>query len=232
MRQEFFIATGARNDPDALAEKFFGEVEGFGLDVLWKAEGDGTGVGGRGEDAHGFGQGSEELLGALDAVPVAGDGLEAIVDGNILSGCGFQLLENWSDVAASEDIAGKQQYGNTIDGCGGGAGEHVGCAGADGSGAGECAETETGFGEGGGGVDHGLFVAAEVVAKAGILFEGLAYAGDVAMAEDAEAAFDEAMLVGVTAGKLGLKEGEDGLGDGEASGHGEILLVRGARDRG
>jgi hypothetical protein len=77
-----------------------------------------------------------------------------------------------------------------------------------------------------------LFVAAEVIAEAGILFEGLAHAGDVAMAEDAEAAFDEAMFVGVAAGKLGLKESYDSLGDGEAAGHGEILLVRGAKDRG
>ncbi len=81
-------------------------------------------------------------------------------------------------------------------------------------------------------MNHGLLVAAEVVAEAGVLFEGLAHAGEVAVAEDAEAAFDEAILVGVAAGKLGLEESDDGLGDGEAAGHGEILLLRGAWDRG
>ena len=80
-----FVAARAGNDPDASAKKFFREIEGFGLDVLRKAEGDGAGVGGRGENAHSFGEGSEELLGALDAVPVTADWLEAIVDGNILS---------------------------------------------------------------------------------------------------------------------------------------------------
>jgi hypothetical protein len=75
-----------------------------------------------------------------------------------------------------------------------------------------------------------MFVAAEVVAEAGVLFEGLAHAGNVAVAENAEAALDEAMLVGVSAGKLGLKERDDGLGDGEAAGHEEILRRRGARD--
>ena len=142
------------------------------------------------------------------------------------------MLEDGSDVAAGEDIAGEQQNGNAIDGRGGGTGEHVGCAGADGSGAGEGAEAKTGFGKGGGGVDHGLFIAAEVVAEAGVLLERLAQAGDVAVAEDAEAAFDETLFARVAAGKLGLKERDDGLGDGEAAGHGKILLGRGAQDRG
>jgi len=81
-------------------------------------------------------------------------------------------------------------------------------------------------------VHHGLFVAAEVVAEAGVLLEGLAHSGDVAVAENAETAFDEAMLLRVAAGILGLKECDDGLGYGEAADHGEILLGRRARDRG
>src|SRR3974390_3270452 len=66
--EKLLVTAGAGNGPDTLVEKFLGEAEGFGLDVLREAEGDGAGVGGRGEDAHGFGEGSEELFGTLDAI--------------------------------------------------------------------------------------------------------------------------------------------------------------------
>src|SRR5262249_43845581 len=68
--QALDVTSVARNVPHAFAEKFLGEVKRFSLHVLRKAEGYRAGVAGRSEDAHGFGKGSQQLFGALYAIPI------------------------------------------------------------------------------------------------------------------------------------------------------------------
>ena len=66
-------------------------------------------------------------------------------------------------------------------------------------------------------MDHRLLVAREhvghVVAR---LEQGLADAGDVAVAEDAEAAGDQPLLYPVALGVLVGQEPDQGLGDGQS----------------
>ena len=63
---------------------------------------------------------------------------------------------------------------------------------------------------------HRLLVAALVVAKVGVLLERLADAGDVAVAEDAEAAGEEGLLHAVALDVLLLEEGDQRLGHRQA----------------
>ena len=50
----------------------------------------------------------------------------------------------------------------------------------------------------------------------GLLQQRLPDAGDVAVAEDAEAAGDQPLLVAVALGVLGGQEADEGLGDGQS----------------
>src|SRR5580704_5730094 len=68
-------------------------------------------------------------------------------------------------------------------------------------------------------MNHRLFIAKEVVAETAIPFESLADAGDVAVAKNSEAAFEEAMLHSVAFDKLVLQKGDDSLRNSEASCH-------------
>src|SRR5579863_139459 len=54
--QKSLVAAITGNYPDFLVKKLFGEIKGFGLDVLGESDGDGSGFRGRGEDAHGLGK--------------------------------------------------------------------------------------------------------------------------------------------------------------------------------
>ncbi len=60
-------------------------------------------------------------------------------------------------------------------------------------------------------MDHRLLVASLVVAEVGVLLERLADAGDVAVAEDAEAAGEEGLLHAVALGILLLQERDQRL---------------------
>lgn len=72
------------------------------------------------------------------------------------------------------------------------------------------------FGVGHGGEDLGLFVAALVVAQVGgVLLEGLAHAGDVAVSEDAPYPGEEGVFDAVAADALGGEVFDEGLGHGE-----------------
>ena len=217
--QETLVAAIARNQPNFLGEKLFREIERFSLDILRERDGDGSGFRRRSEDAHGFGKRGQQLLGTLDTIPVARDGLEAIVDGNILGGRRFELLQHGSDVATRKNIAGEQQYGQTVYGGGRRAGDHVGCARSDGGSADQRAHAETCFRKSRGGMDHGLFVAEQVVAQTGILLERLAEASDVAMAEYSQAACKETELLAVALRVLVLEERDGGLRRGETNRH-------------
>ncbi len=145
-----------------------------------------------------------------------------------MRGVGLELLEHGRDVAPREDVAGQQQDGQAIDGGGSGAGDHVGGAGSDRSGAGERAQPVAHFGERGGGVHHGLLVAAEVVAEVGVFLQRFADAGDVAVSEDAEAAGEEALLGAVARNVLLLEEGDERLRHSEAASHDDSSSLDGS----
>src|ERR1700680_1417172 len=101
--------------------------------------------------------------------------------------------------AAGKHVAWEQQHRQTVDRGERRAGDHVGGARAHRAGARERAQPVTRTGKAGGDVDHRLLVAALVVADLrGVLLERLADARDVAVAEDAKAPFDEALLASVT----------------------------------
>lgn len=73
------------------------------------------------------------------------------------------------------------------------------------------------FGVGDGSQDLGLLVAALIVAQlGGVLFEGLAEAGDVAVAEDAPGAGEEAVLAAIAGDVLRGEVADEGLGHCEA----------------
>jgi hypothetical protein len=72
-----------------------------------------------------------------------------------------------------------------------------------------------------GGVHHGLFVAALVERHdIGVLHQGLADPGHVAVAEDAPGAGDQPVPHAVPFGVLGGEEPHQGLGGGQSAGAG------------
>ena len=81
--QRSHVGTVARDGPHAPLEQFHRVVERLGLHVLRQRERHGAGVGGRGQRAHGLHQRRHELLRTIDAIPVARDGTEAVVDRHV-----------------------------------------------------------------------------------------------------------------------------------------------------
>ena len=81
------------------------------------------------------------------------------------------------------------------------------------------------FGVGDCGEDLGLFVAALVIAQLGrVLLQGLPQAGDVAVAEDAPHAGEEAVFRAIAGDVLAGEVFDEGLRHGEAGGvHGVVL---------
>jgi hypothetical protein len=74
-------------------------------------------------------------------------------------------------------------------------------------------------------VDHGLFVSTEVILQAGILFESLSNSSDIAVTENSEDAFNEAVLLAIARGMLLLQITDNRLCNGQAALHGVILLA-------
>ena len=96
-----------------------------------------------------------------------------------------------------------------------GGGHHIGGAGADGAGAGHHAAPVAGLGEGDGRERHGLLVmGAEGRQLVAQLRQGLADAGDIAMAEDGEDAGEERQGLAVDLGRLRGEIAQQGLGHG------------------
>ena len=78
------IGTVARNSPDPLRKKRFRVVIRFCLHVLRQAHRHRPGLHRVGQHAHRRRQGSHQLVRSIDAVPVATERLEAVVDGDVL----------------------------------------------------------------------------------------------------------------------------------------------------
>ena len=129
------------------------------------------------------------------------------------------MLQNGSDVAASENVSGKKQYREPVDGCSRSPSQHVGSAWPNRGRAYQRAEAVAHLGECSGGVDHRLLITAQVVGKVRILLERLTNARDVAVSEDAEAPGEESALVTVARYELGFQELNDGLRRGQPSRH-------------
>lgn len=193
-------------------------VEGLRLDVLGQADRDGAGFGRIRQHTHGLGQRGEQLLRAVDAVPVTRDGTEAVVDARVVRARVFELLEHGRGAAVGEDVAREQQHRQAVDGRGRRAGDHVGRTGPDRGRAGQRAKALLGLRVGDGGVDHGLFVLRlkKRQGAAAVFFERLAETGDVAVAEDAADAVDQAVFDAVAADILGLQEADDRGRGGDA----------------
>ena len=141
-------------------------VERLGLRVLRQRQRDRAGLGRGGQHAHRFGQRRQQLLGAGDAIPVPRHRPEAVVDRDVLRlAATSSCCSTGRRHAVGEDVAGQQQHRQPVDRRAGGAGHHVGGAGADRRGARQRPQPVRHLGERRRGVHHRLFVAALVVAK-------------------------------------------------------------------
>jgi hypothetical protein len=217
-RQQSAVGKSSGDGPNALFKQRRGIVECFGLHVLRHGECYGAGLRRRSQHAHGFEQRERELIGTIDAVPIARHGLEDVVHGHILRLFGLQLLKHRTHVAPREDVAGQQQDGNAIDGGAGGAGDHIGRAGTNRRRANERLKPVLHLGERRRRVSHRLLVAAKVIRQSRVLTQRLPDAGDVAVTEDAPCAREERRLFAVALDVLILQECDGGLRRGEPDG--------------
>ena len=125
------IGQRTRDVPHTLLKQLLGVIPRLSLHVLRQCQRNSTGFGGRTQNAHCFHQSEWKLIGPVDAIPVTRNGLECVVDRDVLRMFGLELLEHWSYVAARENIAGQKQHRNSVD-CGSGcAGDHVCSSGSD-----------------------------------------------------------------------------------------------------
>ena len=130
----------------------------------------------------------------------------------------LELLQHRVRPAAGERVAGQQQHRQAVDRRERRAGDHVRRARPDRRRARERAEPVALARVAGGDVDHRLLVARRVVGQqVVVLLQRLAEAGDVAVAEDAEAAGEEALAPPVALDVLGGEEADERLRDGEAT---------------
>src|SRR5579862_7270666 len=106
-----------------------------------------------------------------------------------------------------------------IYGCGRSASHHVGCAGSHRSGANKRPHPKACFRESGCRVDHGLFVAKQVITQRGILLQRLSDPGYVSMSKNAQTSSKEPNFLAVALGKLVSKESDSGLGRSHARSH-------------
>ncbi len=187
--------------PGARLEQLDREVEGLGLHVLRQAQRDRAGLRRVGQHAHRLEQRRPELLGPVDAIPVARDGLEGVVHRHVARPAGLELLQHRVDAPRREDVAGQEQHRQAVDRRERGAGDHVRGAGADRAGARPGGEPAARAGVGDRGVHHRLLVARGHEAHA-LLVDRLPDAREVAVAEDAERAREERRLVAVALDRL------------------------------
>ena len=211
---------------------------GLGLHVLGDRDGGRTGFDRVGEHPHRAQQGRGQLFGPPHPVEVARQRLERVVDGHFAVVWLFEFLQHRGAGPGGEGVGGQQQHGQPVDGGQRGAGEHV-----------RRSRSDTGRyrpglqpvllpGIANGGVHHGLLVAAQHIAQRRLgtglhrldfgLQQGLAQAGHVAVAEDAEATGEELAAFTVALDVLVGQEPDGGLGHRESH---RRLGVRGLRGR-
>ena len=204
-------------------EQLGGPVERLGLDVLGQRDRRRAGLGLVGQDAHRAEQRGGQLLRAMDPVEEPRHRPERVVDGHVRPERELELLEDGVRDARRERVARQQQDRQPVDRRERGAGDHVRRARPDRRRAGERREPVPHPGERGRGVDHRLLVAGLAIRQESRrrqlgLEQRLPHPGDVAVAEDPEAALDQAVARAVALGVLGGEEPDDRLADGQPDG--------------
>ncbi len=202
-------------------EQLVRPVVGLGLDVLRQADGRRTRRGGVGEHSHRPQQRVHKLLGSLHTIEETGHRAEGVVHRHVTPVEVLELLKHRVAGAGCEDVRGKEENRNPVDGGRGRPGQHVRGTRADRREAGESRETIAHAGKATGGMDHRLLVARLVVAELArprqLGFEqGLRDAGQVPVAEYPEAALDEPVLHAVPLAVLSCQEPDQGLTDCQA----------------
>ncbi len=202
--------------PGAFGEELVRPVVRLGLNVLRESERHGSGLDRVGEHAHGVQGGGDERFRPGDPVEVPRHRAQAVVHRHIARVRDFELLEHRVGGAAGEGVAGEEQDRKVVDGREGGAGDEVRGAGADGRRNRVCGQAIRLTRVANCRMDHGLFVAALVVRHLiGVLDEGLAEPGHVAVAEDAPGRADQPPPGAVPLGELGGQEPHQRLRDRE-----------------
>ena len=210
------IRTGAANAVNALVEEGCRIVIGFALRILTEREENRAAIGRIKQGADGLRERLQDLLRAGDAVPVAGHGLEGIIDGEGRIIEVFDLLQHGIRQAIGEGIAREHQDRKAV-----GVGstrscDHVQRAGADGGNGNHHLAALLGLGESDGSERHGLLVLAAPCREFILhLLERFGQAGDIAMAENGEGSGEKGNFDAVDLGVLCAEIFDQGLGHGE-----------------
>ena len=200
-----------------MLEEVVGIVVGLGLDVLREGERHGSGLGLVDEDSHRAERGRHHLLRAHDPVEVTGDRRERIVDGDVAAPGDLELLQDGIRPARREDVTRQQENGQPVDRRERSPGDEVRRSGTDRGRARKRGEPVLHPREPDRRMHHRLLVPCLVVGEEiGVLVERLADSGDVAVAEDPEAALEEAVLDTVALDVLRGEEANEGLGGGDS----------------
>ena len=215
-----FVGERPADRPHPLAEEAVRHVERLGLHVLRERERDRAGLCLVHEHAHRLQRRADDLLRPPDPVEVPRDRAERLVHRRVAGPGRLELLQHRVGAPRREHVTGEQQHGQSVHRRERGARDHVRRAGADRRRARERAESVLHPGVGGGRVHHALLAASLVIGEqVGLLVQRLADAGDVPMAEDAEAAREEAVLDAVSLDMLSGEEADERLRCGEPEGH-------------
>ena len=193
-------------------EQPHGEVPGLGLHVLRQADEGRAAIGRVDHRGDRERQRLRDLRRARDAVPVARDRPERVVDGDRRLAEVLDLLQHGIGDARVERVAGQQQQRQAI-----GVGHRCGRDQVHGAGADRgrrCHQLPSPhrLGEADRGQRHALLVLAAVGGQhAARVVQRLAEARHVAVAEDAEHPGDERLLLAIHDGALGAQEAHDRL---------------------
>ena len=197
---------------EATREEGLRIVIGPALQVLRQAEEGRAAIGGVKQGGKGCGQGLQDLGGVGDAVPVAADGPEGVVQAQRGVPEMLQLLQHGVGQAGQEGITTEHQHRQAVGVGQGRRCEQVRRPRPRTGGAEHEAAAEVVFGIGSGGEAHALFVLTPVERQVLIhRIKRLAQTGDVAMAENAETAAANPGLFSVDHDILVHQPADDGL---------------------
>jgi hypothetical protein len=198
--------------PDPFVEEPFRHVERLRLNVLGQRQRHGSRLRRVDEHPHRLQRGRHDLLRPPDPVEVLRDGAEAVVHRRVAGPRELELLQHRVRSPGREHVTRQEQHGQAVHRCKRSAGDHVRRARADRRRAREGAEPVLHARVAGRRVDHPLLVARLVVRQQlGALVECLADPSDIAVAEDAKAAAEEAVLDSIPLDVLRREEADEGL---------------------
>ena len=212
---------GRRITQSRSVEELGGEVVGVGLHVLRQGQHHGTGLDRVDQGADRRRQCGQQLLGAGDPVEEPADRPEDVVHGQVGVDRVLQLLQHRSLVSGGVGVTRQQEHREPVHGGQGRPGDQVHRARTDRRGHGQGGAPPGVLGEPDRRVHQGLFVAAlDERHRLVQLVQGLAQAGHVAVAEDAQGGGDQPAALAVGNGVLPGQVGHHRLGDGQSDGGG------------